>query len=74
MVAWYSGAEIRANPCSSSAARLTQALLEVEFAAAMAPQRAALLLHGLARISAPEYHATIEAADQADAMGYPHLA
>ena len=58
----------------AAAARLTRALLEVESAAAMAPQRAALLLHGFARISAPEYHATIEAADQADAMGYPDLA
>ena len=56
------------------AARLTQALLDVEAAPTMAPQRAALLLHGFARISAAAYHANIAAADQADALGYPQLA
>ena len=55
------------------AQRLSAALLEVDGAAELAPTRAALLLHGFARISASGYHANMAAADEADALGYPQL-
>jgi ABC-type phosphate/phosphonate transport system substrate-binding protein len=58
----------------AAAQRLRAALLEVGTAAALAPVRAALLLHGFARIEASAYHASMAAASQADALGYPHLA
>jgi ABC-type phosphate/phosphonate transport system substrate-binding protein len=58
----------------AAARRLRVALLEVETMAALAPVRAALLLHGFARIEAAEYHASMAAAAEADALGYARLA
>jgi hypothetical protein len=58
----------------AAAQRLRAALLDVGTAAALAPVRAALLLHGFARIETSAYHASMAAASEADALGYPHLA
>jgi ABC-type phosphate/phosphonate transport system substrate-binding protein len=58
----------------AAAQRLRAALLDVQNAAALAPARAALLLHGFARIEASAYHASMAAASEADALGYPRLA
>ena len=57
----------------AAALRLGAALLEVAGAAELAATRAALLLHGFARIPASGYHAHMVAADEADALGYPQL-
>lgn len=54
--------------------RLRAALLEVEYAPALAEARACLLLRGFAQIAPSRYHAGIDAAAQADALGYAQLA
>lgn len=55
------------------AERLRAALLEVESAPALAEARACLMLRGFAQVAPSRYHACIDAAAQADALGYAQL-
>ncbi len=59
---------------ASTVSRLREALAAVSGADELAPVREALLIEGFAAVDAADYGVLIDAAREADRLGYPRLA